>query len=277
MKKCTYIIVGILAMVILGGGIANYEKWQGEQISILQNNDKTRREEMDALNADILELQNRLLALETGKVVEYDTNGYNYLAIGNSITTHAKCDYWWDERGMASTSKENDYVHLVSLYLKEYYKIQVTHIVNYASWEVQSNDRAETYELIDPYLSPEVDLLTVQLGENVNDLTMFSSDFEALILYLKSNCPNAEIMIIDDFWDNSDRRNIKQSVAENCGVTYVDLSEIREKAEYECGLGTIVYGDDGEEHVVEHSGVAEHPGDAGMKYIADAIINQIQK
>lgn len=178
---------------------------------------------------------------------------------------------------MASTSKENDYVHLVSLYLKEYYKTQVTHIVNYASWEVQNNDRAQTYELIDPYLSPEVDLVTVQLGENVTDLTMFSSDFEALILYLKSNCPNAEFMIIDDFWNNSDRRDIKQSVAEKCGVTYVDLGEIREKVEYECGLGTTVYGESGEEHVVEHSGVAKHPGDAGMKYIADAIINQIKK
>lgn len=45
---------------------------------------------------------------------------FNYLAIGNSITLHEVCDYWWNECGMASTSKNNDYFHRV---IKEFKKI----------------------------------------------------------------------------------------------------------------------------------------------------------
>lgn len=37
----------------------------------------------------------------------------NLLFIGNSITKHGKCSYWPGEWGMAASSPENDYVHLL--------------------------------------------------------------------------------------------------------------------------------------------------------------------
>ena len=41
-------------------------------------------------------------------------------------------------------------------------------------------------------------------------------------------------------------------------------------------MDTIVYGEDGKKYKVEHKGVAGHPGDRGMEYIADSIINTIE-
>ncbi|MBE5837171.1 hypothetical protein [Butyrivibrio sp.] len=61
------------------------------------------------------------------------------------------------------------------------------------------------------------------------------------------------------------------AVEEN-DVEYVSLDGITDNEEYYCGLNTIVYDESGEEHIVEHNGVANHPGDKGMQAIADRII-----
>ena len=51
------------------------------------------------------------------------------------------------------------------------------------------------------------------------------------------------------------------------------------KTEYTflCGMNTTVYDSDGSSHIVEHSGVAKHPGDTGMKWIADRIIEVVKE
>ena len=41
-------------------------------------------------------------------------SGYDYLAIGNSITMHPRQSYWPDAMGMGATLPQNDYYHLVS-------------------------------------------------------------------------------------------------------------------------------------------------------------------
>ena len=282
LKKKIICIVGILfvltAIIVVGKKFVEHEKWQTGQISILLDENALRREEIVALNAEIADLEDKVLAIEAelNSVIEYDPEGFNYLAIGNSITKHPKCDYWWNEIGMAATSEEKDFVHIVSSFLEEEYENSVTYAVCYAIWEMQSNDRAETYDVIDPYLSPYLDLVTIQLGENVSDVTTFERDFEELIKYVASKCPETEIIIVDDFWSHSERRAIKVGVVEEFGLPFADLTEIRDNPEYRSELGAVVYGDDGDAHVVEHEGVAIHPGDAGMQYIADTIIELLQ-
>ena len=41
-------------------------------------------------------------------------------------------------------------------------------------------------------------------------------------------------------------------------------------------MNTIVYDSDGGPHTVDHAGVADHPGDPGMKWIADRIIEVVK-
>ena len=43
--------------------------------------------------------------------IKWKDGAFNYLAIGNSLTLHGICEYWWNECGMAASSLEKDYVH----------------------------------------------------------------------------------------------------------------------------------------------------------------------
>lgn len=203
---------------------------------------------------------------------------YNYLAIGNSITKHGLADYWWSEYGMAASEPNKDYFHRVLEHLKKLHgdKDICGLAYNFSVWEMLATDRAETLGLLDCYLSKDLDLISIQLGENVLDLSTFQSDFEYLLDYIKSSFPKAQLIVIGDFWENAERDKIKQKVAEQCEVPYVDLTEIKDREEYMAELGTSVYGDDKVWHKIEHGGVARHPGDNGMDYIARKIIEIIR-
>ena len=98
-----------------------------------------------------------------------------------------------------------------------------------------------------------------------------------MIQHIKEEAPFAQIITVGDFWADDTKDAVKKSVAEEAGVTYVDLSEIQDNPNYEAGMGTIVEGDDGKEHKIEHSGVAKHPGDTGMKWIAKKIVDVVEK
>lgn len=129
--------------------------------------------------------------------------------------------------------------------------------------------------MLEPYLSNKLNLVSIQLSENVTDLSTFHSDYTELINHIKEKCPNAQIILVDEFWSN-EKANLKEDIASTNNIPFVDLSEIRGMKEYQCGMNTIVYGDDAKEYKVKHDGVAEHPGDKGMEFIADAIISVIE-
>lgn len=235
-------------------------------------------------NMQIIELQQQITMIKSNyssnkEAMEFSQKcqqaGYSYLAIGNSITRHPLCDYWWNDCGMAATVKENDYYHKVVKYLEDKYSDVNSESYGFATWERLHTDRAETLTMIEPYLNENIDLITVQLGENAVELATFESDFEYLITYITQESPDAEIIVIGDVWEYNGRDAMKKEAAEKCGVIFVDMSEIKDNSVYQCGMGTVVYDADGNTHTVEHEGVAKHPGDLGMQYMADAIISAL--
>ena len=197
---------------------------------------------------------------------------------------------------MAASTEENDYFHRVVNELKQTQVKQPTqasesdesvdgaerdyHInafaYNYYTWEVNAHDRAETFSLIDDYLVPGVDLVTLQLSENASDLTTFEDDYVELVNHIKERCPDVQIVIIDDFW-SSEKSGIKKAVAEETGVGFADLSDIRGQSAYQLGMDAIVYDAEGHEHVNKHDGVSKHPGDEGMAVIAERVLEIVSK
>ena len=201
---------------------------------------------------------------------------YSYLAIGNSITMHGISDVWHAEYGMAASAPEQDYYHIVCKYLEKKNGTINSVAYNYSVWEVQSHDRSETWEFLDRYLVQGIDLITVQLSENVYDMTEFSADFRSLIDHIMEITPDAMIIVVDDFW-STEKHDLKADICKEKECPFADLSDIRGIEYYYAGIGETVYGEDGLPHVIEHDGVARHPGDEGMKEIAERIIELIHQ
>lgn len=199
-----------------------------------------------------------------------------YLAIGNSLTSHGKCHYWWTECGMAATDLRHDYVHLVTEGLRQTHpgeEVTVT-TVNFIKWEA-TQERTAVYTVIDPMLAAGPDLITVQLGENLGDnfSDTVEDDYVALLRHIQAACPNAKILMLDDVW-NERRSAIRRRAAEICGIVFVPLLEAFDES-CRAGMGAEVIGEDGTVHIVEHFGVAAHPGNKGMQMIASSILAKL--
>ena len=229
-------------------------------------------EEIGQLQEKIAALESALNSLNSKTDAAIHTADFNYLAIGNSITLHETCDYWWNEIGMAASTQDKDYVHRVISALEAKYGEVESAAYNFATWEVQAHDRAQTLSLLDPYLYEQLDLVSIQLSENAQDLTTFEKDFEELIRYVQEKAPKAQIIVVGDFWDANKKTVLKRTAANATGVTFVSLNDIVGDPEYQSAMGAIVYDPEGGEHEVDHEGVAGHPGDKGMEYIANAIL-----
>lgn len=129
-KCCFTLIVGILLLTIFGGGYICYrfikhEHWQNEKINSLQAQISVVKAQVD----------NQAAIIDWG-------DGFNYLAIGNSIT---RCPGFLDEdRGMAASTSDKDYFHIVSTYLEDGLDEDVvSYAFNAAAWEQQANNRGE--------------------------------------------------------------------------------------------------------------------------------------
>ena len=146
---------------------------------------------------------------------------------------------------------------------------------NFASWEITSKDRGEFLSLLDKYLDPRIDLITIQLGENANDLSTWKNDWIDLINYIKTKNEKAKIVVIGDFWSFPKRDEGKIEAAKQCGAIFIDLSDIKDNKSYQSCMNCSVLDDEGKEHPITHCGVAAHPGDLGMKEIAMRIISSI--
>ena len=215
-------------------------------------------------------------------------SGYDYLAIGNSITLHPRQGYWPDAMGMGATSIEKDYYHLVAsgLSAEASQKGQgfQSAALNYAIWEICSGKRESVLYLLDPYLSEELELVSIQLGENaIPDPAGFAEDFPKLIEYIHKKAPNAKLVIVGNFWNCDVQTAVKLQCAEGSGRSYADLSDISVQPYVTTSASPYVFGNElacdanGTAHTCGKEAVSCHPNNAGMQVIARRILQAVSQ
>jgi hypothetical protein len=196
------------------------------------------------------------------------------LFLGNSITLHGPAPKigWTGNWGMAASTQEKDYVHLLIDRISKAAggKPQVM-VKNIADFERRLND----YNLRDELkqeLTFEADVIIIALGENAPPAktpeakAQFRKAFASLLAELKRH-GRPTIFVRGQFWQDADKDEIMKQSCEDAGGIFVDNSK----------LGSEESNFARAERPIEHAGVAGHPGDKGMREIADALWLDIQK
>lgn len=267
-KKIMAIVLLAAAIGIVLGGVKLYrhEKRQNADIARIYQLQK----QVERLQSD-----NEILKERLDQEIEYYNyethyreDGYNYFAIGNSLTLIKD----WG-RGICATRMDNDYFGLVKAGAAERSgKPVLAYRYNFAAWE-RSYDRNGCLRLLDAYLDASLDLVTIQLGENARDVSTFENDLVSLIQYVKEKAPKAQIIVVGDFWD-ARKNELRRNAATRTGCDFADLSPIIGDRRYQSKAGTPAETKDGATRRV--TAIEEtHPGDEGMKYISDRILEKV--
>ncbi len=190
------------------------------------------------------------------------------LFLGNSITWHeSKPQIGWNHSwGMAASTEEKDYVHLVVEFLKKKYGDVCYCICNVGKWEQNFFDD----RILDEFLEAKefgADIVIARSGENVAIAKLDEYDFsEKYTKFLQYFTEKAKkVLVTDLFWEHEElNRQIKNTAAEN-QYTFVSITDLGYNNENKA-LGQYA-----------HKGVCLHPNDNGMRKIADRIIEKFIK
>ena len=185
------------------------------------------------------------------------------LFVGNSITWHPVKEEigWLNEWGMAASSEDNDYVHLLMKKIhsggfKAEYKIAWA-----VAWEREYWDAVHLVAFKE-FLNFKPDIIVVKIGENStpskNEEYPYKKYYEKLIDYLNPQ-DKSKIIVCTGFWKRGVIDEAVRLVAVERDYPMVELNHLDENPELKA---YDIYG---------HKGAGHHPGDLGMKAIADEI------
>ena len=201
-----------------------------------------------------------------GTVERLEGGDFKVLVYGNSIALHGpKSNIGWTNNwGMAASAAEKDFAHLVvsgleaKLGRKADYRIR-----NIAALERNFTTNIATVAEIAADVEWSPDYVVVAIGENVGGLG--EADAPAYCKFLAEIArPFAErgalIVMRSPFWRNAVKSKCTEKAAAEVGAACVDAGSLGSSDKNKA------------KGLFWHSGVANHPGDLGMRRIADLIL-----
>lgn len=197
-----------------------------------------------------------------------DSPGHRIVFLGNSITHHApstKVD-WSGDWGMAASAADKDYVHVFAdLMTERLGRRPEIFVKNVVSFE-RNLATCDIAALLEKALEFQPDLVVLAIGENVPrpktdaDRALLAEKTTQLLSLLRGRS-NPTILVRSCFWANDAKDAALREACRNAGGIFVDISALcKDEANYARS-----------EREYSHSGVARHPGDRGMRAIAEAL------
>jgi len=206
--------------------------------------------------------------LEQNEAIRFfnlESRGKRVMFVGNSITLHGKNAGigWPGEWGMAASAAENDYVHRIMAACSDNGADCAFCICQVAEWERQYRNGKSILPQFESARAFCADIIVMRFVENCPkkdfDPEAFRKEALALLQYLDPS-GNAKIILTTGFWHHPADGAIAE-LAKERNWPLAELGDLGERDEMKAtGL-------------FEHTGVANHPGDLGMKHIAERIFN----
>ena len=217
---------------------------------------------MKSIEKNTVESKNQLAQSEVFSTIGNPGAPVRVLVLGNSILRHGpKADIgWFHDFGMAASAVGRDFFHLLAEALGSDVFMAARQC---AEWE--RNYAAEG--ILDDFSDCErfrADIAVFRLGENVC-ITGSEQEFSEALRSFADNltAPEGEWIFTTCFWENErvDAR-IRGEAKRRC-APLVELNDLGESEENKA-IGLFA-----------HEGVANHPGDLGMRRIADRILGEL--
>lgn len=189
------------------------------------------------------------------------------LFVGNSITWHPvkKEIGWLNEWGMAASSEDADFVHLVMKKVRSIHPGAEHKIAWAVAWEREYWDEVHLVAFRE-FLHFKPDIIIMKIGENSspenNEEYQYETYYKKLIDYINPN-NESKMIVCTGFWKRGVLDDAVRKTAAERGYPLVELNHLDtdEMKAYD------TYGNTAPSH---------HPGDKGMTAIADAILDELK-
>ncbi len=184
--------------------------------------------------------------------------------LGNSITMHGYAPQigWHGNWGMAASSADKDYVHILRKGISGKYPNASFLIAQGANWEISYFNGCSLDELFSGAKDYDPDVIICLLGENIPseyfEEESFISAFHKLHNYLGTN--NTKLIVASSFFNNEAKTNAIKKYCDKYNADFVYISDI-------------ILNKENLAEEFEHPGIKIHPGDKGMKIIAERIFD----
>ena len=231
-----------------------------------QDNTAASSERYSQIQKNTVDASNQLKDSKSIRFINPNGSGKRIMFVGNSITLHGVKESigWYNEWGMAASAREKDYVHLLMKKFKEADPDAALCICQVADWERSYKNDEQVYEKFAPARDFCADIIICRFVENCSpkdyDSEIFTREYTAFVKYL--NKGNAKLILSTSFWAHpADADILKIGALLGCPVA--KLGDLGEDDEMKA-IG-----------LFSHEGVAIHPGDKGMKAIAQRIWDKL--
>lgn len=192
--------------------------------------------------------------------------GKRVLILGNSITRHPPAPElgWLSDCGMAASCAEKDYVHLL------YNCFKAVEDVCFCVFQASDFECTFSEQALMPELSEAeafgADLIIGRLGENVSSGKFQPGEWARAYGALLDKCarPDTEILLTCCFWKNEQADADIRFLGKERNWKVVELGDLGDSESMKA------------KGRFKHSGVAAHPGDEGMRRIAERIFEMAE-
>ena len=177
--------------------------------------------------------------------------------------------------GMAASKYADDYYSKFGAYVTSLNPSYSATRFRYNTWEDATTEAAQQTVVADmiTHVDASTQLVVVQLGDNINTdakKAIFESGAMYMLQQIRTAAPNARVVWMGSWFNPMLINQVMPSVCKRTGCVFVPISDLN-TIDNQSAIGNTYEDTNSNTFTISSSGVAAHPGDAGMLAIANRL------